>query len=143
VRRSRRRLRWLLAHTMGADGMFERRRAELAAMMEVGATGSVTDDAVVDSYQRQVGEDVSTPCAVVPPPGLCGVVGTGVLWDVSTLCTSSWTIWGGGHRCVVGCQYTVHLLLDYVGWWAPVCCGMSVHCAPPPGLCGVVGTGVL
>jgi hypothetical protein len=21
-----------------------------------------------------------------------------------------------------------YLLLDYVGWWAPVCCGMSVHC---------------
>jgi hypothetical protein len=30
--------------------------------------------------------DVSTLCAVVPPPGLNGVVGTGVLWDVSTLC---------------------------------------------------------
>jgi hypothetical protein len=30
--------------------------------------------------------DVSTLCAVVPPPGLYGVVGTGVLWDVSTLC---------------------------------------------------------
>jgi hypothetical protein len=21
-----------------------------------------------------------------------------------------------------------YLLLDYMGWWAPVCCGMSVHC---------------
>jgi hypothetical protein len=30
--------------------------------------------------------DVSTLCAVVPPPGLYGVVGTGLLWDVSTLC---------------------------------------------------------
>jgi hypothetical protein len=29
---------------------------------------------------------VSTLCAEVPPPGLYGVVGTGVLWDVSTLC---------------------------------------------------------
>jgi hypothetical protein len=30
--------------------------------------------------------DVSALCAVVPPPGLYGVVGTGVLWDVSKLC---------------------------------------------------------
>jgi hypothetical protein len=30
--------------------------------------------------------NVSTLCAVVPPPGLYGVVGTGWLWDVSTLC---------------------------------------------------------
>jgi hypothetical protein len=29
--------------------------------------------------------DVSTLCAVVPPPGLYGVVGTGLLRDVSTL----------------------------------------------------------
>ena len=50
--------------------------------------------------------DVSTLCAAEPPPGLYGVVGTGVLWDVSTLVSSSWTIWGGGHRFVVGCQYT-------------------------------------
>jgi hypothetical protein len=34
--------------------------------------------------------------AVAPPPGLYGVVGTGVLWDVSTLCP-------------------LHLLLDYMG----------------------------
>jgi hypothetical protein len=46
---------------------------------------------------------VSTLCAVVPPPGLYGVVGTGVLWAVSTLCAV----------------------------------------VPPPGLYGVVGTGVL
>jgi hypothetical protein len=26
--------------------------------------------------------DVSTLCALVPPAGLYGVVGTGVLWDV-------------------------------------------------------------
>jgi hypothetical protein len=26
--------------------------------------------------------------AIVPPPGLYGVVGTGLLWDVSTLCGS-------------------------------------------------------
>jgi hypothetical protein len=30
--------------------------------------------------------DVSTLCVGVPPPGRYGVVGTGVLWDVSTLC---------------------------------------------------------
>jgi hypothetical protein len=30
-----------------------------------------------------------------------------------------------------------------MGWWAPVCCGMSVHLCPTAGLCGVVGTGVL
>jgi hypothetical protein len=33
----------------------------------------------------------------------------------------------------VCCGMSVHcvlwyLLLDYMGWWAPVCCGMSVHC---------------
>jgi hypothetical protein len=39
------------------------------------------------------------------------VVGTGLLWDVSTLCA-------------------VVPPLDYMGWWAPVCCGMSVHCTP-------------
>jgi hypothetical protein len=52
--------------------------------------------------------DVSTLCFITSC-WIIGVVGTGVLWDVSTLCcsTSSWTIWGGGHRCVVGCQYTV------------------------------------
>jgi hypothetical protein len=47
--------------------------------------------------------DVRTLCAVVPPAGLYGVVGTGVLWDVRTLCAV----------------------------------------VPPPGLYGVVGTGVL
>jgi hypothetical protein len=47
--------------------------------------------------------DVSTLCAVVPPAGLYGVMGTGVLWDVSTLCAK----------------------------------------VPPPGLCGVVGIGLL
>jgi hypothetical protein len=101
---------------------------------------------------------VSTLCAVAPPPALYGVVGTGVLWAVSTLCavapppglywggghrcvvgcqytvccsTSSCTIWGGGHRCVVGCQYTVCCSTSswtILGWWAPVCCGLSVHC---------------
>jgi hypothetical protein len=47
--------------------------------------------------------DVSTLCAGVPPPGLYGVVGTGLLWDVSTLCAG----------------------------------------VPPPGVYGVVGTGLL
>jgi hypothetical protein len=30
--------------------------------------------------------DVSSLCVVVPPAGVDGVVGTGVLWDVSSLC---------------------------------------------------------
>jgi hypothetical protein len=39
-----------------------------------------------------------------------------------------------GYTCdqfVVGCHVhcvLLYLLLDYMGWWAPVCCGMSVHC---------------
>jgi hypothetical protein len=40
---------------------------------------------------------VSTLRALVPPAGLYGVVGTGLLWDVSTLCAvvpPPWTIWG-------------------------------------------------
>jgi hypothetical protein len=64
--------------------------------------------------------DVSTLCAVVPPPGLYGVVGTGLLWDVSTLCTPSWTIWGGGHRAVVGCQYTVYCSTSFWTIWGVV-----------------------
>jgi hypothetical protein len=47
--------------------------------------------------------DVSTLCVLVPPPGLYGVVGTGLLWDVSTPCAV----------------------------------------VPPPGLYGVVDTGLL
>jgi hypothetical protein len=38
--------------------------------------------------------DVSTRCAVVPPRGLYGVVGTGVLWDVSTRCFPGDDRWG-------------------------------------------------
>jgi hypothetical protein len=39
-----------------------------------------------------------------------------------------------GWWALVCCGMSVHcvlwyLLLDYMGWWAPVCCGMSVHCA--------------
>jgi hypothetical protein len=44
---------------------------------------------------------VSTLCDVVPPPGLYGVVGTGLWWFVSTLCALA-------------------PRLDYMGWWAPV-----------------------
>jgi hypothetical protein len=43
---------------------------------------------------RDVLWDVSTPCAVVPPPGLYGMVGTGLLWGVSTLCAPLLDRWG-------------------------------------------------
>jgi hypothetical protein len=71
--------------------------------------------------------DVSTLCAVAPPPGLYGVVGTGVLWDVSTLCAVAPP---PGLYGVVGTGVL----------WA-----VSTLCAvvPPPGLYGVVGTGLL
>jgi hypothetical protein len=81
---------------------------------------------------------VSTLCAVVPPPGPYGVVGTGVLWDVSTWCavvppglygvvgtgvlwdgqytvrcsTSSWTICGvveGGSHAFATVRWSAHL----------------------------------
>jgi hypothetical protein len=37
-----------------------------------------------------------------------------------------------GWWALVCCGMSVHgvleyLLVDYMGWWAPVCCGMSVH----------------
>jgi hypothetical protein len=50
---------------------------------------------------------------------------------------------------VVGCQYTVCCSTSCwtsMGWWAPVCCGMSVHCVLQYLLLdiyGVVGTGLL
>jgi hypothetical protein len=71
--------------------------------------------------------DISTLCAVVPPPGLYGVVGTGLLWDISTLCA---VVPPPGLYGVVG----TGLLWD-----------ISTLCAvvPPPGLYGVVGTVLL
>jgi hypothetical protein len=68
--------------------------------------------------------NVSALCVVVPPPGLYGVVGTGLLWDsqYAVCCsTSSWTIWVVG----TGVLWDVSTLCVVV---------------PPPGLYGVVGT---
>ena len=46
------RIRWMLKETMGADGEFERRRAELA---EMGAEPTpVSDDAVASSFVNSV-----------------------------------------------------------------------------------------
>jgi hypothetical protein len=57
--------------------------------------------------------DVSTLCVLVPPPGLYGVVGTGLLWDVSTL-------------------FATLPPPGLMGWWAPVCCGVSVQAVVLP-----------
>ncbi|KAE9005157.1 hypothetical protein PF011_g12158 [Phytophthora fragariae] len=48
------RLKWMLEHTMGAQGDFERRRAELSLRQAVGDRNEVTDDAVVKSYMDSV-----------------------------------------------------------------------------------------
>ncbi|GMF12160.1 unnamed protein product [Phytophthora lilii] len=50
------RLKWMLEHTMGAQGDFERRRAELSLRQAVGDRNEVTDDAVVKSYVDSVKE---------------------------------------------------------------------------------------
>ncbi|ETI36056.1 hypothetical protein F443_17740 [Phytophthora nicotianae P1569] len=50
------RLKWMLEHTMGAQGDFERRRAELKLRQEVGDEKGVTDDDVVKSYLDSVKE---------------------------------------------------------------------------------------
>lgn len=50
------RLKWMLEHTMGAQGDFERRRAELSLRQAVGDRNEVTDDAVVKSYMDSVEE---------------------------------------------------------------------------------------
>jgi hypothetical protein len=56
--------------------------------------------------------DVSTLCAVVPPAGLYGVVGTGLLCDVSTLCA---VVPPAGLYGVVG----TGMLWDVSTWRAP------------------------
>jgi hypothetical protein len=58
--------------------------------------------------------------------------------------TSSWTIWGGGHRFVVGCQYTVCCSTSSWTIWVVgtgVLWDVNTLCpvVPPPGLHGVVG----
>ncbi|KAL3667523.1 hypothetical protein V7S43_007742 [Phytophthora oleae] len=50
------RLKWMLEHTMGAQGDFERRRAELKLRKAVGNQNDVTDDDVVKSYVDSVRE---------------------------------------------------------------------------------------
>ncbi|GMF22113.1 unnamed protein product [Phytophthora fragariaefolia] len=50
------RLKWMLEHTMGAQGDFERRRTELSLRRAVEDTEEVADDAVVDSYVDSVKE---------------------------------------------------------------------------------------
>jgi hypothetical protein len=47
------RLRYILKHTMGADGAFEMRREELSMMRECG-TEAVSDEDVVESYRDEV-----------------------------------------------------------------------------------------
>ena len=67
-----------------------------------------------------------------------------------TVCcsTSSWTIWGGGHRCVWDVS-TLCAVVPPPGLYGVVGTGVLWHVstlcalAPPPGLHGVVGTGVL
>ncbi|KAL7691564.1 putative calcineurin-like phosphoesterase domain, ApaH type [Plasmopara halstedii] len=48
------RLKWMLEHTMGAQGDFERRRAELKSRQAVDLTESVPDESVVTSYLNSV-----------------------------------------------------------------------------------------
>ncbi|KAK1932558.1 hypothetical protein P3T76_012142 [Phytophthora citrophthora] len=50
------RLKWMLEHTMGAQGDFERRRAELKLRKAVGDQADVTDKDVVKSYTDSVKE---------------------------------------------------------------------------------------
>ncbi|KAI9999078.1 hypothetical protein PInf_003757 [Phytophthora infestans] len=50
------RLIWMLEHTMGAQGDFERRRAELKLRQEVGDRKEVTDDDIAKSYLDSVEE---------------------------------------------------------------------------------------
>jgi hypothetical protein len=71
---------------------------------------------------RPPGEKGLFEGVVVPPAGLDGVVGTGLLWGVSTLCA----------------------VVPPSGLYGVVC-DVSTLCAvvPPAGLDGVVGTGLL
>ncbi|KAG1707456.1 hypothetical protein DVH05_026654 [Phytophthora capsici] len=50
------RLKWMLEHTMGAQGDFERRRAELKLHKTVSDQADVTDEEVVESYMDSVKE---------------------------------------------------------------------------------------
>jgi hypothetical protein len=64
--------------------------------------------------------DVSTMCAVVPPPELYGVVGTGLLCDVSTLCAlvpppELYGVVGTGLLCDVSTLCALVLLLNHMG----------------------------
>jgi hypothetical protein len=43
--------------------------------------------------------------------------------EVGALGVPAWDVSGVSVHCVLW-----YLLLDYMGWWAPVCCGVSVHC---------------
>jgi hypothetical protein len=70
---------------------------------------------------------VSAMCAVAPPAGLYGVVGTGVPWAVSATCAVAPP---AGLYGVVGTG---------VPWAVSALCAV----VPPPGLYGVVGTGLL
>ncbi|KAH7460235.1 uncharacterized protein KRP23_14603 [Phytophthora ramorum] len=48
------RLKWMLEHTMGAQGDFERRRAELSSRQEVDGKNEVSEEDVVKSYVNSV-----------------------------------------------------------------------------------------
>ncbi|KAG7389912.1 hypothetical protein PHYPSEUDO_009170 [Phytophthora pseudosyringae] len=50
------RLKWMLEHTMGAQGDFDRRRAELKLRQDVGDRNEVGDETVVKSYVDSVQE---------------------------------------------------------------------------------------
>uniref|UniRef100_M4BWE1 Calcineurin-like phosphoesterase domain-containing protein n=1 Tax=Hyaloperonospora arabidopsidis (strain Emoy2) TaxID=559515 RepID=M4BWE1_HYAAE len=50
------RLKWMLDHTMGSGGDFERRRSELVLRQEVGDMNNVMDENVVKSYVDSVKE---------------------------------------------------------------------------------------
>jgi len=54
------RLRYILKHTMGADGAFERRRHELC-LIQKRAKEHVTDDMVVQSYRDEVDPHLENP----------------------------------------------------------------------------------
>ena len=59
------RLRWMLTETMGADGTFEQRRRELAAVAGSDDAAAITDDAVVDSFVQSVTPEEADPSKAV------------------------------------------------------------------------------